>query len=256
MKNRSIQYLLLFGAILSFSCSAVGAEMRVWRDKSGNQFVGEFVREKFGSVMLKTPDRRPLSIKKVNLSAGDLEYLRTTILPPIKMTVRKKKREKERNEDFRQSGDYISIVTLEVTVQKMSREPYAGTLRAEVYLVGEEVEEGTSGPLYRLSGKGESQVFFNEENRGKYEFSKSATFRQYEEYRTGVPRGVEYAGYLVVMFDPQGNRMGYKTDLGWLDEDEIEKLRSFYVGKFFDESCRKRSVPHPKYYAPRIENIK
>jgi hypothetical protein len=245
MKNKTIRLILLLGAIIFFSSD--GAEMRVWRDNSGNQFVGEFVREKFGSVMLKTPDRQPLSIKHDDLSASDLEYLSTTILPPIKITARKSKKEKVRNEDFRRPGDYISIVTLEVTVQKLSRIPYAGMLREEVYLVGEEL----ATDVYRLSGKGGSQVFFNEENRGKYEFPTSATFRQYEQWSTGVPRGVDYKGYLVVVFDPEGNRMGYKTDLGWLDEDEIEKLRSFRVGKFFDERCRKRSVPRPKYYAPR-----
>ena len=247
MKNKTLQFILLFGAILSSSGIATGAEMRVWRDKSGNQFVGEFVQETLASVILKTPDRRPLLIKLEDLSASDLEYLRTTILPPIKITARKKKREKERNEDFRKSGDYITIVTLNVTVQKLRRDPYAGMLRAEVYLVGEELATDD----YRLSGKGESRVFFNEENRGAYKFSKSAEFRQYEEYNREEIRGADYEGYLVVVFDPEGNRMGYKTDLSWLDEDEIEKLRSFYVGSFFDESCRKRSVPRPKYYAPR-----
>jgi hypothetical protein len=246
MKNKTIRLILLFGAIISFSCTSVGAEMRVWMDKSGNQYVGEFVREKFGSVTIRTPDRRPLPIKLENLSVSDLEYLRTKILPPIKITARKKRREKERNEDFRRDGDYIDIVTLEVTVQTMSRIPYTGMLRSEVYLVGEEVAESDSKHCYRLSGKGGSRVFFNEENRGASKFLTSAEFRQFVSYSLGETRGADYAGYLVIVFDPEGNRMGYKTDLSWLDEDEIEKLRSFYVGKFFDESCRKRSVPRPK----------
>jgi len=241
MKNRSIQLFLIFSAVLCFSCTPATAEMRVWMDKSGNQFVGEFERELFGSVRIRTPDRRLVAIKKENLSESDLKYLRAAILPEIAISVSKKSKAKVRNNTFVRDGDDIFVVTLKVKVKKLSKDPYRGTLRAEVYLVGEEV----NSDHYRLSGKKSSLVSFNEENQGVYEFSTTTDFRQYDEYNNLERRGAEYVGYLVVVFDSEGNRMEYKKTLSWLKEEKIDKLRSYSVGSFFDGNCRKRSVPRP-----------
>ena len=123
-------------------------------------------------------------------------------------------------------------------------------MRLEVYLIGREV---LTPDIYRLSEKKASQVKFTEENEGMYTFEAAADFRVYMEYNYDM-RGADYDGYLAVVMDPKGNKLASDTDIYWLeDEEKIEALRKLYVGAFFDESCRKRSVPRPRYYDSRRE---
>jgi hypothetical protein len=117
-------------------------------------------------------------------------------------------------------------------------------------LIGKEV----ATDHYRLSGKGTAQVQFTEANQRKYTFETSADFRVYEEYNNLETRGAEYAGYLVIIIDPMGNKLATETDLPWLvGNEKIDALRKFYVDSFFDENCRKRSVPRPRYFDSRRE---
>ncbi|MDD3276410.1 MAG: hypothetical protein PHP93_05105, partial [Kiritimatiellales bacterium] len=126
--------------------------------------------------------------------------------------------------------------------------PYDAELTAEVYLIGKEVATDD----YSLFGKGTSSVQFTEENKGIFEFSTSADIRRYEEYSGGEARGATYAGYLVAVFDPQGSRIGVKTNLSWLDDEKkIDALCALRVGNFFDANCRKQSVPRPHYPSAR-----
>ena len=58
-----------------------------------------------------------------------------------------------------------------------------------------------------LLGRATSRVHFTEENKGSYTFKTSATYRVYEEYNDLETRGAKYEGYLVVVVDPQGNKI-------------------------------------------------
>lgn len=250
-RNRPFIFFVL-GAV--FFCGSVLAEMRIWEDTSGTQVKADFVRELFGSVELRRPDGSRHSIPLENLSAGDLKYLRTRIPPEIELEVRTQSRAKERNKNttraaYEQFVDNISVVTATVNVRQKSSAAFGGILRAEVYLIGKEVATDD----YRLCGKGASQIQLTEENRRAFTFETSADFRVYEEYNYDM-RGVEYAGYLVVVIDPSGNKLAVRTNLPWLEGDEkIEAMRKFYVDAFFDENCQKRSVPRPRYYEGRRE---
>jgi hypothetical protein len=247
-RRQSNRPLIYFALASVFFCGSISAEMRIWEDTSGKSVKAEFVREIFGSVELRRPDGSLHSIPLENLSAQDTKYLRTRIPPEIELNVRTQKLPKVRNKEFVRANDVITVVTAEVQVRKKSSAAFNGILRAEVYLVGKEVATDD----YRLSGKGTSQVQFTEENQGMYTFKTAADFRVYEEYNELAIRGAEYVGYLVVVIDPRGNKLGAQTDLSWLEEDEnIDALRKFYVDSFFDENCRKRSVPRPRYYDSR-----
>ncbi|MBT8046020.1 MAG: hypothetical protein KJN67_02525, partial [Pontiella sp.] len=195
------------------------------------------------------------SIPLENLSAQDAKYLRSRIPPEVELDVRTQKKPKVRNEnatrsEFEQFSDEINVVTAEVRIRKKSSAAFSGTLRAEVYLIGKEV----ATDHYRLSGKGTSQVQFTEENQGLYAFKTAADFRIYEEYNKLETRGADYAGYLAVVIDRMGNKLAIETDLSWLEgEEKVDALRAFHVDSFFDENCRKRSVPRPRYYDARVE---
>ncbi len=248
--SRPLRALLCGGlAVFIAGASAAVAEMRVWRDKSGREVQGTYIRQIFGAVALKTPAGTSVSIPLAVLSDADLSYIHTVIFTKVEITARKKTKAKERNKDFVKDGDYINVVTLDVQIEKKSREPFNRTLSAEVYLIGKEVYTGD----FVLTGKGASAVKFTEENGGVSPFSTAADFRVYEEYNGLQTRGAEYEGYLVLVFDPNGGLLDYKTDLSWLREQKkIDALRKFYVGSFFDENCRKRSVPRPLYYSARV----
>jgi hypothetical protein len=241
--------------IAAFFCGSVSAEMRVWEDISGKSVKAEFVRELFGSIELRRSDGSLHSIPLENLSAQDTKYLRTRIPPEIELEVRTQTQAKERNKnatrsEYEQFADDINVVTAKVQIRQKSSAVFSGTLRAEVYLIGKEV----ATDHYRLSGKGTSQIILNEENRRKYTFETAADFRVYEEYNKLETRGAKYAGYLVVIIDSRGNKLATVTDLSWLEEGEkIDALRKFHIDAFFDENCRKRSVPRPRYFDGRRE---
>ncbi|MBI9021472.1 MAG: hypothetical protein JEZ10_09505 [Verrucomicrobia bacterium] len=241
--------LICFALTTVLFCGSVSAEMRVWEDTSGNPVTAEFVREIFGAVELRRPNGALHSIPLESLSAQDTEYLRTRIAPEIELNVRTQKRGKVRNEEFVRNGDVIDVITAEVQIRKKSRTPFNGILRAEFYLIGKEVATED----YRLSGRETCRIQFTEENKGLFTFQTSADFRVYEEYNDFEVRGAEYAGYLVLVMDSTGNRLSSLTNLSWLKDEKIDALRKLHLDSFFDENCRKRSVPRPSYYDSRIE---
>ena len=241
---RTLLVLLLLSGFIS-----TAFQMRVWEDLNGLQIKGKFVREIFGSVEIRRPNGELHSIVLEELSPEDLAYVRTLIPPEVVVSVRAKESAKERNEEFIWANDKVTIITAEVEVRKKSRTPYQGTLKAEVYLIGKEMVTGA----YTLVGKGTSRVHFTEDNRGRYEFSTAAEYRVYEEYNELEIRGAAYEGYLVVVVDPQGEKLITETNLSWLEKEYVDELRRFYVGIFFDERCKKRSVPRPKYYDARVQ---
>jgi hypothetical protein len=243
---------MIHSAVSALAAFFIGAqahaEMRVWEDKAGLQVKADFVREIFGLVELRRPDGSIHTISLKDLSPEDMQYVRTRVPPEVSIDVQKKERPKVRNDKFVQGGDVINVITLEISLHKESSAPYDGVLSAEVYLVGKEVATDD----YRMLGKRLSRVEFTEENEGIFTFSVSADERVYEEYNGLETRGAEYDGYLVVVADANGQRQTFKTNLSWLEDENVDKLRRFYVGSFFDENCRRRSVPRPRYYESRF----
>ncbi len=228
--------------------SAESFQMRVWEDVNGLQIKGKFIREIFGSIEIRRPNGELHSITIEDLSAEDLTYVRTLIPPEVEISVRASESSKERNEEFIWANDKVTVVSANVEVRKKSRSPYQGTLKAEIYLIGKEMVTGA----YTLAEMATSRVHFTDENKGRYTFKSSAIYRVYEEYNELEIRGASYEGYLVVVVDPQGNKIATETDLSWLLDENIDKIRNFYVGIFFNENCNKRSVPRPKYYDGRV----
>lgn len=250
-EKASSYFLLRIGILFIFFCTSMSdaSQMRVWENVDGLQIKGKFIREIFGSIEVRRPNGDLHSIPLEDLSPEDLTYVRTLIPPDVVISVRTKESAKVRNEEFIWANDKLTVVTAEVEVRKKSRSPYQGTLKAEVYLIGKEMVTGA----YTLVGKGTSRVHFTEDNKGRYTFNTSATYRVYEEYNDLETRGAKYEGYLAVVVDPQGNKLAQESDLSWLLDEDIDTLRQFYVGIFFDETCKKRSVPRPKYYDGRVQ---
>ena len=105
---------------------------------------------------------------------------------------------------------------------------------------------------YTLAGMATSRVHFTDDNKGSYTFKTSAIYRVYEEYNELEIRGASYEGYLVVVVDPQGNKIATETDLSWLLDENIDKIRTFMWEFSLMRIVTKRSVPRPKYYDGRV----
>ncbi len=73
---------LIMAALLLVAISAVAGEVRTWTSKTGTTIEAEFVKEKFGTIHLKTPDGSIKQIKKSNLSKED-QQLVTRLTDPF-----------------------------------------------------------------------------------------------------------------------------------------------------------------------------
>ena len=95
------------------------------------------------------------------------------------------------------------------------------------------------------------KVEFPETKKPFVGFNLSAKLRVLNWYSRF--RGWEYDGYLVVILDSEGEVLQTKSDLSWLDDEELEKLRQLKPYQFFDEDCKKRSAPRLQYWSGRSQ---
>ena len=252
--------LLLMGPLCS-----IAAEMRVWEDKNGNRYEAEFVRELFGKMTLRTKDGTEVRIPVEDFSEHDQKYMRVMVPPNVSIEVDDKTWKKPKlsldeegnvgsDEEEERSNSFIMTKGL-VTVTKESKRVFTSRLKAELFLIAEEID----GDNYALMSRTESSFLLGEHNDETHVFS-SDSFENIEftEY-FGQPRGEEYAGYLVVVSDAQGNILQTKTDLGdWIEKPEVIKnLRELCVrgapslcSRHFDKTGQKTEVPRPNFYFP------
>ncbi|MBI9020018.1 MAG: hypothetical protein JEZ10_02020 [Verrucomicrobia bacterium] len=236
---RTVFQILLTGLLLALTDSVALAEMRIWHTQDGDRFEAEFLREKPGKVFLRGTDSQNFTVALTNLVANDIKYIRSRILPEVQIDFSKSIEELERS-DYARQTDHAMEVTGTVTVRRTSRSPFDGQFSGEVYLIAKEAATDD----YRLFDKRGFAVRFPDGSR-EFEFETKAVVINYEEYTTEM-RGAFYEGYVVILFDLQGNPMAFDSNLSWMDESRIDALRKLPVPSFFDQTCKKRSVPRPK----------
>lgn len=273
-KKRFVQWIFIFGVYFGWvSGSCCGAEkdekpgaeprgeMRVWTSKkTGLRVEAAYERMSGPKVRVRTADGKPLVLAVGSLSPADMKYLRTVVVPEIEIDVKKKEDERPKcrvkTAIAVSTSDRTILTTVSVAVKKKSRFPYDGTMVAEVYLIGDE----TNTEDHRLVSKRKFPVTFTEENDECSTFSLRDTFRSYVEYNGpnsyGEERGCEYAGYVVVVRDINGDIAAYDTNLSYMDNEFSEKivrLGNFREFTFFRDNVKRRSVPRPEYYEERID---
>ncbi len=229
---------------LVWSSSAFSA-MRMWEDKQGHRFEAEYVKELFGSVFMKDANNHSIDIDVKDLSDADVQYIRTAFPPEISVNVIKDSKNKKRNKYARLREDR-KIITLRVSIDKESNAPFNGKLTAEIYLIGKEVATDD----FRLILKKAADVKFTDENHGECQFEITGETRAYTEYNN-QERGDVYAGYIVLVFDPQGNQISLSTNFQWVQENKVNPLRNLQSGDFFDKEFNETPVPRPDYYIGR-----
>lgn len=244
MCTKRIVGWLLFS--LFFVSGWANAEMRTWTKKDGTTLQAEFVREVLGTLVLKDAAERKISIRLNNLSVSDLRYYQNTIPPKINIDFFKNIKKKKRNR-FAVSfiRDEMFVLNGTLTLTKESKRPFGGTLRGELYLVGQEVATDD----YRMLLKKKFPLRFTAENKGICSLSVVTEIRQFIVALTKQSRGVTYSGYMVVIADEKGKVLQTKTDLGWLDEESLSFFRELPAGSFFNDLGFRVKVPRPPYYS-------
>lgn len=233
-------YILLISAVF---CGMGSAEMRVWHMEDGRSFKGEYLREQFGSFYFRDNHKQVHHVAITNLIPSHVQHIYSMMPPEMKLLFRKK--------TSRESGKYAdedaTLIDGVASIKKLSKQPFNGVLSGELYFVAREVATDD----YRMLAKKRFSIRFPETKDQTFQFKMSSRTRAYEEYNKIERRGCNYEGYLLIVVGPSGDILEMKTDLGWLDEEEIETFRQFKVFSFFDKDCRKRPVPRPKDYTRR-----
>lgn len=240
--------VILIFLSLALLCGPASAVMRMWTDRKGSPFEGEYVRMGSNEVLVRDRSGTVRYVPVKNLSSRDMEYLTSVYVPDVTITFSKWSQNKFRADNALDT-DKIEIVTGTVEIQTKQKLPN-DTLRAEVYLIGAEVATKD----YRIKSKVSSALNFNEENNFTAALPLEMESREYLEYNDQI-RGTLYGGYLVVILNQRNEMIDYKTDISWLKEDKVPLLRKFRVDAFFDDNCKPRSVPRPEYSVNRAGGV-
>ena len=224
----------------------VSAETRTWTKKDGTAVEAEFVREILGTLVLKDANGKKVSIRLKDLSVSDVRYFQNMVPPEMDILFVKNMEKKKRNV-FAVSSvrDETFIVNGTLTVTKKSRDPFGGTLRGELYLVGKEVATDD----YRMLLEKKFPVRFTAENQGACSLDVVTEIRQFVVAITKQSRGATYSGYMAVISDEKGTVLQTATNLGWLEEGALPFLRELPAGSFFNKFGFRVKVPRPPYYS-------
>ena len=246
MKTLALFFFVLMLGLPTFS------EVRIWNDKNGNSYEAEYVKELFDKLTLKTTDGREVRVPIEDLSEHDQKYLRVMVPPNLELDFTKKTRIKPKPPEMGDlDHDVVTILTGKATITKDSKRPFTSGLKAELYLFGEEVAESK----YKiLLSRTEDSFLLPEKKGDSVELkTKPIELQVYTEYDGITRRGPVYIGYLIAIFDRQGNVVHVKTDITWLSgEEKVEQVRALYkqgslsvYSRYFDKKTLKK-VPVPR----------
>ena len=251
--------LVLFWVLVV--CFSGYSEMRIWKDKDGNTYKAEYVRELFDKLTLKTEDGKEVRLPVEAFSEHDQKYLRVMVPPKVEIDFSKKTRIKPKPEElFDNDNDTISIITGTVVITKKSKRPFTSGLTAEIFLIAEELD----GDNYIILSKTDVRFLLNDQNENTctIKLDPVEPCRFFND--NNMLRGEKYAGYLIVISDAKGTVLQTKTDLtgGWIDQpDVIKNLQELAVrgapsirSRHFDKTGAKAEVPRPKFAIPKNIN--
>jgi hypothetical protein len=254
--KKIVQWIMLTVLI----CGSAAGEVRMWTDEDGKRFPGEFYRELLGRIQIRDTSGELHLISVDKLSPADLKYVEQTVVPEVELDFRYSVRLKPEM-DWTIPQDKTSLYTCTVKIQKESKLEFKGTLTAELYIIGEEVD----GDNYVLVQRDVTKFVFPEGRNSTYEFIvEDVPLRKYHAAwakQAAMFRGVTYLGYITTVLDSKGNLVAYDTDLGtesWMDmgvEKAIEKLRDLAIegrgsvySRHFNERIEKADVPRFKWF--------
>jgi len=221
--------LLLVGLVVGAS-----AESRTWSDKKGNELEAEFICMRIGKAVLKGNGGKEYAPEFDDLSEKDQLYIQSILPPEIDIAFSK-------TQD-RRSGSYWMSMQGEVTLEKTSfRMPYNDELHAIFYMFGEDdyLHE------YVILDRTESKFNFRDSDTHQIR----GNFFRMHDVNSGN-HGVEYKGFLVVVFDKDNQIVALKCNRKQFVRhfEDFIKLRK---GEHFSTRLESRSdVMHFTHWHP------
>jgi hypothetical protein len=217
-------------------------QMRVWTRLDGRQFAGAYVREQLDKLFVRNPNGQVVSIPLAELSANDIKYIRTKVLPEVSVSVRSSK-DKIKLSQWTFDMERVMQITLGIEVAKTSKPQFDGILSCDVIIVAQDLITAR----YFVLQKRTYPLVFTKENGEKAQFSAIAKVRDWDEYNNIEVRGYEYAGYILTVRGGLDNKIVKReTDLKRLEEGAVDKVAEYSEWTFFTETGRPTSVPYPK----------
>lgn len=189
----------LFCIIMSaiFAMTGVFAEYRIWEDKSGNIWEGEFVTLNAGKVVVKDQAGVKAEYDPDQLSANDLDYLEEMVPPKLSLDVSKKS-------DSSSSGS-TERVLCRVTIKKTDTRAYKGELTGVLVVMSKEMRTG----VFSKAGSSKEFKFTLPEKHGvPVEFESDSI----KLFKSSAKSGRVYAGYILVVWDRFGNPIAVKSN--------------------------------------------
>lgn len=241
----------VFTFCLVSMCLSSFAEMRLWKTVSGEEYKAEFVRELFDKLTLRLEDGTEVRIPVPKFSEHDQKYLRVMVPPVMEADVQKftNIKDKRFDDQYDQDRDVRTVLSTKVSIAKESKRPFTSRLKAEIYLIGQEVVQTD---YYMILSRTESSFLLGEHNDNTHVFKTAPielqVYTEYDRQR----RGPVYVGYVLVVSDASGNTVQVFTDIDWLAE-KVPQLRELYkkgaasvYSRYFDkETVTKQPVPRP-----------
>ncbi|QBG47913.1 hypothetical protein EGM51_11085 [Verrucomicrobia bacterium S94] len=183
--------------IACFLISASFAEFRIWEDKAGKVWEGEFVTMNAGKVVIQDRDGKKQEYSPDELSENDVSYLEEIIPPRLSLDVSK-------SSDSSTSGKAESIIC-RASIKKANTRSYKGELTAVLVIIAEEMRTGA----FSKAGASKEFTFTLPEKHGvPVEFETSSI----KLAKSSAKSGRVYAGYVLVVWDRFGNPIAVKSN--------------------------------------------
>jgi hypothetical protein len=248
-------YIILLLTFLTASISIAETdhiELREWTDRDGNKLKAHYVRTEVESVILRREDGTEFKVSMKVLCDKDVDFVRLQTPPRIMINM-------EPSVDTYTVGylgndgyDYTvkyQVVEPSVLLRKTSTEPYEAPLDMELILLGRirEVDR------YIIIDSAVVSLSFT--GKQSYEVTYSGYPVDLRQIRGSWRSGIEYEGYLVMIWDSKGNLVASKSNKAVLEQN-AEGLSGAQVGNLLTDKMKvikpRIVMPEEGYEQPQL----
>lgn len=173
------------------------AEFRIWENRSGEIWEGEFVTLNAGKVVIRDHDGNKTEYSSDDLSENDLAYLEKQVPPQLSLNVSK-------TSSASSSGN-SETVRCRASIKKTDTRNYSGELTAVLVMLAEEQRTGS----FSKAGSSKEFKFTLPEKYGvPVEFESDGV----RVAKSSAKSGKVYAGYILVVWDRFGNPIAVESN--------------------------------------------
>lgn len=233
---------------------------RIWATSGTNHLQGAFCKELLGGVQIRDANGEKHLILIDQLSVSDKSYISLYVAPRMSVRVSHAVRKWEKTE-WSLPNDDIFFYTFTVRLQKESKLPYKGRLKAELFIIGNERLVPDDSRLV-LMEYFKREFVFPEDRKSTCEFSTPEV--AFPEYRpnwvylsSAVNRGKTYRGWVLDVTDERGQLVfsDHDIDVRWITDDlerSIAALRELYLQNRGSKESRHFNRAFKKLEPPSI----